>query len=178
MYCVQDQNARATLQDCEKNRAENLMIVDLLRNDLGRVCLPGTVQVPTLFALESFAGIHHLVSTVTGSLEPPHDAFSFLAHCFPGGSITGAPKIRAMEIIDELEPHTRGVYCGNIGYISNEGNMDMNIAIRTLQCDEENIYCSAGGAIVLDSTEEEEYQESLKKFERIRHCLQEIPFYK
>ena len=146
-----------------KDRAENLMIVDLLRNDLGRVCRPGSVRVPRLFAVESYATVHHLVSTVTGELGVGRDAVDLLRACFPGGSITGAPKIRAMEIIEELEPHRRGVYCGSIAYLGHDGAMDSNIAIRTLVYNQGVMRCWAGGGIVNDSVEAEEFQETLDK---------------
>jgi len=139
------------------------MIVDLLRNDLGRCCLPGSVHTPTLFEIESYSNVHHLVSTVTGELAPGEDALSLLRACFPGGSITGAPKQRAMQIIEELEPHRRGVYCGAIGYIGYDGNMDSNIAIRTLVFAENSLRCWAGGGVVADSIAEAEYQETLDK---------------
>ena len=103
------------------------MIVDLLRNDLGRVCLPGTIRVPELFTVEKYPNVHQLVSSVTGRLRPEHDAVDLLKACFPGGSVTGAPKIRAMEIIDEIEPVQRGVYCGAIGYIGFDGSMQLSI---------------------------------------------------
>ena len=154
-----------------KDRAENLMIVDLLRNDLGRVCSPGTVRVPELFAVESYATVHHLVSTVTGELETGHDATSLLRACFPGGSITGAPKIRAMEIIDELEPDRRGLYCGSIGYISFDGQMDSNITIRTLVYNQGEIRCWAGGGIVHDSEVNAEYQETFDKASALLRLL-------
>jgi para-aminobenzoate synthetase component 1 len=150
--------ARALLGSA-KDRAENLMIVDLLRNDIGRVCQPGSVRVPTLFAVESYATVHHLVSTVSGQLSSGGDAAGLLRACFPGGSITGAPKIRAMQIIEELEPQRRGVYCGAIGYIGFDGAMDVNIAIRTLVYNQGEIRCWAGGGIVHDSELRAEYGE-------------------
>ncbi len=153
----------AALQNSEKDRAENLMIVDLLRNDLGKVCKPGSIHCPELFAIESFATVHHLVSTVRGELAEGEDAISLLQACFPGGSITGAPKIRAMEIIEELEPVRRGVYCGAIGYMSFDGDMDTNIVIRTLVLKDGKATFSTGGGIVVDSVAEEEYRESLLK---------------
>jgi len=151
------------LQNNPKDRAENLMIVDLLRNDLGKNCVPGSVQVPRLFELESFATVHHLVSTVTGKLAEGKDALALLRDCFPGGSVTGAPKHRAMEIIEELEPHRRGVYCGALGYVGFDGNMDCNIAIRTLVYADGEISFCAGGGIVADSEAHAEYQETLDK---------------
>ena len=146
-----------------KDRAENLMIVDLLRNDLGRVCRPGSVRVPELFKVEPYATVHHLVSTVTGELDTGADAAALLRACFPGGSITGAPKIRAMEIIEALEPHRRGLYCGAIGYLGFDGDMDTNIAIRTLVHSGGEVRLWAGGGLVHDSDEEQEYRETLDK---------------
>ena len=146
-----------------KDRAENLMIVDLLRNDISRVCAPGSVRVPELFALEHYATVHHLVSTVVGDLAPGEDALSLLRAAFPGGSITGAPKVRAMEIIAELEPSERGVYCGAIGYVSLTGALDCSIAIRTAVAHAGRVYFSAGGGIIADSDPEEEYRETLDK---------------
>lgn len=146
-----------------KDRAENIMIVDLLRNDIGRVCQVGSVRVPELAVLESYATVFHLVSTVTGSLLPGKDAVDLLTACWPGGSITGAPKIRAIEIIDELEPVTRGVYCGSVGYISLAGDMDTSIAIRTFVLKQGMAYFHAGGGIVSDSDPEMEYRETLDK---------------
>jgi para-aminobenzoate synthetase component 1 len=151
------------LIESTKDRAENLMIVDLLRNDLSRVCRPGTVRVPELFALERYATVHHLVSTVVGDLNEGVDPLDLLRAAFPGGSITGAPKLRAMEIIAELEPSQRGVYCGSIGYWSLTGELDTNIAIRTATVRNGRVYFSAGGGIVADSVPEQEYRETLDK---------------
>ena len=151
------------LAQSAKDRAENVMIVDLLRNDLGKCCVPGSIRAEPLFAIESFASVHHLVSTVTGRLAPGRHAVDLIRACFPGGSITGAPKRRAMQIIEALEPERRSVYCGCIGYLGFDGDMDLNIAIRTLLCTNERIYAWAGGGIVADSTVESEYQESLDK---------------
>jgi len=151
------------LRNHPKDRAENLMIVDLLRNDLGKSCMPGSVRVPELFRVESFANVHHLVSTVAGRIAPGRDALDVLRDCFPGGSVTGAPKLRAMQIIEQLEPDRRGVYCGAIGYAGFDGNLDSNIAIRTLVYDQKLIYCWAGGGIVADSDRAAEYQETLDK---------------
>jgi para-aminobenzoate synthetase component 1 len=158
-----DRQQITQLANSTKDRAENLMIVDLLRNDIGKTCKKGSVKVPALFAVESYATVHHLVSTVTGELADDQDALDLLRSCFPGGSITGAPKIRAMEIIEELEPHRRGVYCGSIAYISFDGKMDSNIAIRTLVCADHTVRFWAGGGIVNDSVLEEEYQECFDK---------------
>jgi para-aminobenzoate synthetase component 1 len=151
------------LTESAKDRAENLMIVDLLRNDLSRVCRPGTVRVPELFALERYATVHHLVSTVVGDLVDGTDALDLLRAAFPGGSITGAPKLRAMEIIAELEPSQRGVYCGSIGYWSVSGDLDTSIAIRTATVRNRRVYFSAGGGIIADSVPEQEYRETLDK---------------
>ncbi len=158
-----DAELAEALRNSEKDRAENVMIVDLLRNDLSKHCAPGTVKVPKLFDVESFTTVHHLVSTVTGELAAGRDAIDLLRGAFPGGSITGAPKLRAMEIIEELEPHRRGVYCGAIGYIGCDGNMDLNIAIRTLVCSRGSIRFWAGGGLVADSDVDAEYQETLDK---------------
>ena len=151
----------------EKDRAENLMIVDLLRNDLSKHCQPGSVDVPHLFALESYAAVHHMVSTVVGNLNVDASPLDLLAGAFPGGSITGAPKVRAMEIIDELEPHCRNIYCGSMLYMGFRQDMDSSICIRTLLAENGHIYCWAGGGIVLDSDAQEEYQETLDKVARI-----------
>ncbi len=151
------------LAESAKDRAENLMIVDLMRNDLSRVCAPHSVRVSELFALERYATVYHLVSTVVGKLGPGVDAIDLLRAAFPGGSITGAPKLRAMEIIAELEPSRRGVYCGSIGYWSVTGELDTNIAIRTAVLQDGRVYFSAGGGIVADSDPEQEYRETLDK---------------
>ena len=160
------------LQSSEKDRAENLMIVDLLRNDLSKNCAHGSVKVPKLFEIESFATVHHLVSTVTGRLRGDRDALDLLRGCFPGGSITGAPKLRAMQIIEELEPHRRGVYCGAIGYIGQDGGMDTSIIIRTLICAGGKVYFSAGGGIVADSRLADEYQETFDKAAAVLNLMQ------
>ena len=151
------------LAESAKDRAENLMIVDLMRNDLSRVCAPGSVRVDELFALEQYATVHHLVSTVVGELAPGADALDLLRAAFPGGSITGAPKLRAMEIIAELESSRRGVYCGSIGYWSVAGELDTSIAIRTAVARSGRVYFNAGGGVVADSNPADEYQETLDK---------------
>ncbi len=159
----EDERNRLDLESSVKDRAENLMIVDLLRNDLGRVCDFGSVRVDKLFELQSFTNVHHLVSTISGRLQEPADLFKLLRACFPGGSITGAPKLRAMQIIDELETMPRSVYCGVIAWIDQGGNMDSNIAIRTLVRDGDHVHCWGGGGIVADSVGTEEYQETFDK---------------
>jgi len=159
----EDRALSEDLLESKKDRAENLMIVDLLRNDIGKSCRPGSVSVPELFALESFAKVHHLVSTVIGQLADKYHALDLLRGCFPGGSITGAPKLRAMEIIEALEPHRRSIYCGSMAYIGFDGNMDSNITIRTLVHHEDKMYCWAGGGIVMDSRLDAEYQECFDK---------------
>jgi para-aminobenzoate synthetase component 1 len=168
-----DAELAEALRSSEKDRAENVMIVDLLRNDLSKNCRLGSVRVPKLFDVESFATVHHLVSTVTGELKAGRDALDLLRGCFPGGSITGAPKLRAMQIIEELELHRRGIYCGAIGYIGFDGNMDLNIAIRTLVYSGGVIRCWAGGGIVADSRAEDEYQETFDKAAAMLKLLQQ-----
>ena len=158
-----------------KDQAENLMIVDLMRNALSRVCAPGTVRVAELFGLEHYATVHHLVSTVVGDLAPGTDALNLLRASFPGGSITGAPKVRAMEIITELEPSERGVYCGSIGYWSVTGALDSSIAIRTVVGLGDRVYFSAGGGIVADSDPEQEYRETLDKARGMIDALVRLP---
>ncbi|EAR61815.1 aminodeoxychorismate synthase component I [Neptuniibacter caesariensis] len=167
-----DNQLKQELAESLKDRAENLMIVDLLRNDLSKVCEHNSVKVPKLFNIESYANVHHKVSTVTGKLSDKYTPIALLKHCFPGGSITGAPKIRAMEIIEELEPHRRSIYCGSIGYISLCGRMDTSITIRTLLCEDNHIYCWAGGGIVADSVSSMEYKETFDKVNNLLHCLE------
>ncbi|NVZ58014.1 aminodeoxychorismate synthase component I [Pseudomonas edaphica] len=164
----------AELLASAKDRAENLMIVDLLRNDLGRTCRTGSVKVPELFCLESYPNVHHLVSSVTGVLADDKDALDLIAGSFPGGSITGAPKIRAMQIIDELEPTRRGLYCGSLVYLDVRGEMDSSIAIRSLLVKDGHVNCWGGGGIVADSEWEAEYQESLTKVRVLLHTLENL----
>ena len=171
---AQDQARISALRHSAKDRAENLMIVDLLRNDIGKTCAFGSIRVTDLFAVESFARVHHLVSTVRGRLAPGENALTLLRGCFPGGSVTGAPKLRAMQIIEELEPQRRGVYCGAIGYIGFDGNMDTNIAIRTLVHSRNLTRFWAGGGIVADSDVQAEYQETLDKAAAILDLLQTV----
>jgi len=166
-----DQQLIEQLRCSEKDQAENLMIVDLLRNDIGKCAKPGSVRVPDLFNIESFPGVHHLVSTVQAQLADDRTVIDLLRGAFPGGSITGAPKIRAMNIIDELEPHRRAIYCGSIGYISADNKMDSNITIRTLLCLNNIMYCWAGGGIVADSDVNDEYQECFDKVAKILPVL-------
>ncbi|HCJ28613.1 MAG TPA: aminodeoxychorismate synthase component I [Pseudomonas sp.] len=158
----------------EKDRAENLMIVDLLRNDLGRSCETGSVRVPELFSLESYPNVHHLVSSVSGTLATGKDALDLLAGSFPGGSITGAPKIRAMQIIDELEPTRRSVYCGSLLYLDVRGEMDSSIAIRTLLIQNNQAVCWGGGGIVADSDWQAEYQETFDKVKVLMEALERL----
>ncbi|MFM4957480.1 aminodeoxychorismate synthase component I [Aeromonas veronii] len=162
-----DRQVARELTLADKDRSENLMIVDLLRNDIGRVSRPGSVSVPHLFAVESFPAVHHLVSTIHGELDARWQGVDLLRACFPGGSITGAPKIRAMEIIEELEPQRRNAYCGSIGYLSQHGRMDTSICIRTLIAEAGRLHCWAGGGIIADSDADSEYQETYDKVARI-----------
>jgi len=175
---VEDRQLAAELSASAKDRAENLMIVDLMRNDLSRVCRPGSVRVPVLCDIESYANVHHLVSVVEGELAADHDVLDLLAASFPPGSITGAPKVRAMEIISELEGEPRGAYCGALGWIDcDRGDMDLNVMIRTaaLRRDEEGGgWCASlrsGGGIVADSDPVSEYEETLTKVSALRRAL-------
>jgi para-aminobenzoate synthetase component 1 len=168
---AEDKALAAELLASAKDRAENLMIVDLLRNDISRVCKIGSVSAPTLFGLESYATVHHLVSVVAGELAEGRSAVDLLRACFPGGSVTGAPKIRAMEIIAELEPTSRGPYCGAIGYLSADGAMDSNIIIRTYCIQGQDLTFQVGGGIVADSDPQAEYEESLDKAKALIEVL-------
>ncbi len=171
---VDDQANADELVGSAKDRAENLMIVDLLRNDLGRSCKTGSVRVPELFALESYPNVHHLVSAVTGELAEGHDALDLIAGSFPGGSITGAPKIRAMQIIDELEPTRRAIYCGSLLYLDVRGELDSSIAIRSLLIKDGTVSCWGGGGIVADSDWQAEYQESITKVKVLLQTLEAL----
>jgi para-aminobenzoate synthetase component 1 len=159
----EDARLKAELVSSAKDRAENLMIIDLERNDLGRISEYGSVKVTEFMACEEYATVFHLVSTIEGKLRRKADAMDCLINCFPGGSITGAPKIRSMEIIEELEPVKRSIYTGSIGYISFDGNMDTSIVIRTFIIKGKDAYFQVGGGIVYDSDPEREYQETLDK---------------
>lgn len=161
------QRRAAILLSSEKDRAENTMIVDLLRNDLSRVCTADSVEVPALCSLESYASVHHLVSIITGELAGDQDAVTLLRACFPGGSVTGAPKVKSMEIITEIERVAREAYCGSIGFIGFNGYMDTNIAIRTVTMDAGQAVFHAGSGITAMSNPAGEYEETLAKAERI-----------
>lgn len=167
----EDTRLAQELLNSEKDKSENIMIVDLMRNDLSRVCLDNSINVVKLCGLESYATVHHLVSVITGELKPDLTAIDLLMSSFPGGSITGAPKIRAMEIIAEIEPNCRGPYCGSIGYIGFDGSMDTSITIRTYAIKNGVISFGAGGAIVADSNPKAEYQETLNKAWALRKVL-------
>ena len=163
----EDRALGEALQADVKERAENIMIVDLLRNDLSRICEPHSVRVPVLCGLESYASVHHLVSVVTGTLRPGHDALDLIAATFPGGSITGAPKLRAMDIITEIEGDARELYCGAIGAIGFDGSLDTSIAIRTVFMDGTKAVLQAGGGVTLLSDPASEYDETLTKAARV-----------
>jgi len=169
---IEDARNAQELRHSPKDRSENLMIVDLLRNDLGRTCEIGSVKVPELFSLESYPNVHHLVSSITGQLARDKDALDLIGDSFPGGSITGAPKIRAMQIIDELEPNRRALYCGSLLYVDVRGEMDSSIAIRSLLVKDGQVSCWGGGAVVADSNWQAEYEESIAKVRVLMESLQ------
>lgn len=168
----EDRRSAYDLQTSAKEIAELVMITDLLRNDLGQVCEFGSVEVSEMLQLESLAQVHHLVSTVTGTLRPNIDAIDAIAACFPGGSITGAPKKRAMEIIQELEGQPRGIYCGALGWFGYNGESSFNIAIRTLIREDDKLIYQVGAGIVADSDPQKEYEETLHKAAGIRLAVE------
>ncbi|MGL5742832.1 MAG: aminodeoxychorismate synthase component I [Legionella sp.] len=168
---IEDEQLKLKLAACEKNRAENVMIVDLLRNDLGKIAQAGSVHVTDLCEVQSYNSVHHLVSTIEARCLPAVQPFEAFLSCFPGGSITGAPKIEAMRIINELETYSRGVYCGAIGYFSRHGRFDTNIAIRTVTAKENRLHLAAGGGIVIDSNCEDEYRECFIKIAAVINGL-------
>lgn len=169
---IQNEISRTELWESDKDRAELMMVTDLARNDLGKVCLFGSIKVPDLIRLEEYPTVYHLVSTVTGTLIPDKNIIDLIRASFPGGSITGAPKIRAMELIDELEPTRRAIYTGSIGYIDFCGDADLNIVIRTFLIKNNKVYFQAGGGIVADSDPKAEYQESLDKARALMQALE------
>jgi len=169
-----DNELISKLLNSEKDLAENLMIVDLLRNDLSMSALPGSVKVEKLFGLESQPNVHHLVSTITAQLKPGVSPADAIYNAFPGGSITGAPKVRAMEIINELEAQPRSLYCGSFGYFSDSGNTDFNILIRSLEFRNNTITCWGGGGITVESECNDEYEESITKIRRIMDTIENI----
>lgn len=168
---IKDHQLRLELINSAKNQAENVMIVDLLRNDFGKIARPGSVNVTSLCEVQSFSQVHHLVSQIEADCLDGLGGLDILKACFPGGSITGAPKRESMYIINEHEPFSRGVYCGSIAYFSSHGRFDSNIAIRTITAKEDTLYLSAGGGLVIDSNSRDEYQESLIKVSAIIRAL-------
>jgi anthranilate/para-aminobenzoate synthase component I len=169
---VETRSLSAELLTNEKERAEHIMLLDLERNDLGRVCEYGTVRVDELMAVEDYSHVIHIVSNVRGTMAPGRDAFDLFRAVFPGGTITGVPKVRCMEIIDELEPVARGPYTGSIGYLSNAGDMDLNIIIRTFVVKDGTAHIQVGAGIVADSVPEQEYFETLQKAEALKKALE------
>ncbi|MEO1998239.1 MAG: anthranilate synthase component I family protein, partial [Planctomycetaceae bacterium] len=163
--------ARDELRESEKDQAENVMIVDLLRNDLSRVCQPHSIQVPELCSVETYETVQHLVSEVHGTLTSHRNAWDLLQAVFPGGSITGAPKIRSMQVIAELEPTVRGPYCGSLFYVGFDGQLDSNILIRTWTARRGWFQCGVGGGIVAQSDPVSEYEETLHKAEGMLRAL-------
>lgn len=173
---IKDQFFADSLLHSEKDRAENVMIVDLVRNDLNRSCVPGSVKVPELFGLHQFPWVYHLISTITGTLRENCSPWEALRNAFPPGSMTGAPKVSAMKIINEVEPEGRGIFAGSIGYILPDGDFDFNVVIRTLVYDSETDLFTyhAGGAITIDSDPMEEYQETVHKSNNLLAWLQQV----
>ncbi|MBU0467586.1 MAG: aminodeoxychorismate synthase component I [Candidatus Omnitrophica bacterium] len=169
-----DRELKKELEQSEKDKAELLMITDLLRNDIGKVCEYGSVHVKEMRTIEAYKTVYQATSTVEGKLKADIDSFDIIKACFPGGSITGCPKIRSMEIIEDLEPTRRGIYTGALGYISFSGNMDLNILIRTLLLKDNIVYFQVGGGIVADSTPEGEYEETLVKAKAIKDSLENV----
>jgi para-aminobenzoate synthetase component 1 len=168
---AEDLKNKNILINSEKDKAELLMVVDLERNDLSKVCKPGSVKVTELFKLEEYSTVFHLVSTVIGELKEAVSPLDCIKACFPGGSITGTPKIRSMEIIEELEPVRRNIYTGALGYLGFEGNVDLNIIIRTILIKDNKAYFGVGGGITWDSKEESEYDETLDKAKALMRVL-------
>ena len=168
---VLDKQLIQRLQNSVKDRAENIMIVDLMRNDLSKICTPSSVRVSSLCEIESLSNLHHLVSVVEGDLKPDRSVLDIIPACFPGGSITGAPKIRAMQIIEDLEDSSRGVYCGCIGYFGFNGNVDLSIAIRTIVVNNDILSFNVGGAVTLDSDSLNEYNETLIKAQKLIEAI-------
>ena len=168
----EDKNLEAELLADEKERAEHIMLVDLARNDVGRVCEYGSVRVNDLMVIERYSHVMHIVSDVTGKLRPEKDIFDVLRACFPHGTVSGAPKVRAMQIIDEQEPTRRGFYAGSVGYLSYSGDMDMAIAIRTMLADGHTAYLQAGGGLVADSNPADEYQECVNKSRALVNAIE------
>jgi anthranilate/para-aminobenzoate synthase component I len=171
---TETENLSAELLMNEKERAEHIMLLDLERNDLGKVCQYGSVRVDEMMAVEDYSHVIHIVSNVRGDLAQGKDAFDLIRAVFPGGTITGVPKVRCMEIIDELEQVARGPYTGSIGYISNAGDMDLNIIIRTFVIKDGTAYIQVGAGIVADSDASSEYLETLQKAEALKKALERL----
>jgi anthranilate synthase component 1 len=169
----EDARLEKELRNDEKERAEHIMLVDLGRNDIGRVSQPGTVAVSELMDVERYSHVMHLVTHMQGKLNPGMNAFDALRACFPAGTVSGAPKVRAMEIIAEMEPERRGPYAGAVGYFSFSGNMDMAIAIRTMVVSKGMAYVQAGCGIVYDSVPQHEYEESMNKARALLKALEQ-----
>jgi anthranilate synthase component 1 len=170
----EDQNHEMELLKDEKERAEHIMLVDLARNDIGRICQYGTIQVTNLLEIERYSKVMHIVSNVIGKLKHPYDAFDVLSTSFPAGTVSGAPKVRAMEIINELETIKRNIYAGSIGYFDFNGNMDMCIAIRNIIMKKNQGFIQAGAGIVADSVPKKEYQETINKARALVHAVEMV----